>query len=171
MNEDRLICSECGQTINKSKACIIDEKAVCFTCMYGDITPFDIYPIGRVRTKLGSRETSSLPADPKGISCIDLFPSQKRFLYKLEEETSLLIVYYLHKVKSVITVFNRRLDGKRVGVFASRTSNRLSKIAVQEVRLLKIEGNKLYVDGLDAMDESPVLDIKLGLGRRRASGP
>jgi tRNA (Thr-GGU) A37 N-methylase len=170
MDEDRLICSECGREVNKSKICIIDEKAVCFTCMYDDIKPFDIYPIGRVRTKLGSRETSSLPADHNGISCIDLFPSQKRFLYKLEEETSLLIVYYLHKVKSVITVFNRRLDGKRVGVFASRTPNRLSKIAVQEVRLLKLEGNKLYVDGLDAMDESPVLDIKLGLGRRRASG-
>jgi tRNA (Thr-GGU) A37 N-methylase len=143
--------------------------------MYGDITPFDIYPIGSVRTKLGSRETGNLPAVPNGISCIDLFPSQKRFLYKLEEETSLLIVYYLHKVKSVITVFNRRLDGKRVGVFASRTPKRLSKIAVQDVRLLKkllkVEGNKLYVDGLDAMDESPVLDIKLGLGRRRASGP
>ena len=91
-------------------------------------------------------------------------------LVRAKEETSLLIVYYLHKVKSVITVFNRRLDGKRVGVFASRTPNRLSKIAVQEVRLLKIEENKLYVGGLDAIDESPVLDIKLGLGRRRASG-
>ena len=170
MNEDRLICSECGQKVNKSKACVIDDKVVCYTCMYGDITPFDIYPIGRVRTKLGTKETSNLPADSNGISCIDLFSSQKRFLYKLEEETSLLIVYYLHKVKSVITVFNRRLDGKRVGVFASRTPNRLSKIAVQDVRLLKIEGNKLYVDGLDAMDESPVLDIKLGLGRRRAPG-
>ncbi len=170
MNEDRLICSECGQTFNKSKACIIDDKVVCFTCMYGDITPFDIYPIGSVRTKPESRETSSLPADLNRISCIDLFPSQKRFLYKLEEETSLLIVYYLHKVKSVITVFNRRLDGKKVGVFASRTQNRLSKIAVQDVRLLKIEENRLYVDGLDAMDESPVLDIKLSLGRRRASG-
>ena len=170
MNEDRLICSECGETVHKGKTCIIDDKAVCFACMYGDRTPFDIYPIGRVRTKLGTRETSNFPADSKGISCIDLFPSQKRFLYKLEEETSLLIVYYLHRVKSVITVFNRRLDGKRVGVFASRTPNRLSKIAVQDVSLLKIEGNKLYVEGLDAMDESPVLDIKLGLGRRRASG-
>ena len=170
MNEDRLICSECSQTVNKSKACIIDDKVVCLACMYGDITPFDIYPIGSVRTKLENKETSNLPADLNGISCIDLVPSQKRFLYKLEEETSLLIVYYLHKVKSVITVFNRRLDGKKVGVFASRTPNRLSKIAVQDVRLLKIEGNRLYVDGLDAMDESPVLDIKLGLGRRRASG-
>jgi tRNA (Thr-GGU) A37 N-methylase len=171
MNEDKIICSECGQSVFKSKVCIIDDEAVCYRCMYGEITPFDLYPIGSVRTKLDVNETGHLSAGANGISCIDLLPSQRRFLYKLEEETDLLIVYYLHKVKSVITVFNRRLDGKKVGVFASRTPNRLSKIAVQDVRLLKVDGNKLYVEGLDAMDESPVLDIKLGLGRRRTSGP
>jgi tRNA (Thr-GGU) A37 N-methylase len=84
-------------------------------------------------------------------------------MYKLEEEPSLLVVYYLHKANSVKSVFNRRLDGKRVGVFAARTPYRLSKIAVSEVKLLRIEGHTLYVDGLDAIDGSPVLDIKLGL--------
>ncbi|MEA3475105.1 MAG: TrmO family methyltransferase, partial [Candidatus Cloacimonadota bacterium] len=50
---------------------------------------------------------------------------------------------------------------KRVGVFASRTPHRLSKIAIQDVRLIKIEGTTLYVEGLDAIDGSPVLDIKM----------
>ena len=167
MNKDRVNCSECGREIYKNRVCVIDEKPVCITCMYGDTKPFEIYPIGKVRTELGSKEISSLATGNTGISCIDLLPSQKRFLYKLEEETSLLIVYYLHKVKSVVTVFHRRLDGKEVGVFASRTPNRLSKIAVQDVKLLKIEGNKLYIEGLDAMEGSPVLDIKLGLSHRK----
>jgi len=48
-----------------------------------------------------------------------------------------------------------------VGVFASRTPNRLSKIAIQDVTLVKIEGTTLYVEGLDAINGSPVLDIKL----------
>lgn len=98
---------------------------------------------------------------PKGISCIDLIPSQKRFMYKLEEEKSLTIVYYLHKTKSVKSVFKRGRDGKEVGVFASRTPHRLSKIGIQDVTLLKIEGTTLYVEGLDAINGSPVLDIKL----------
>ena len=84
-------------------------------------------------------------------------------MYKLDEEPYLTIVYYLHKVTSIQTVFNRRIDGKRVGVFASRTPHRLSRIAIQDVKLLKIEGTNLYVEGLDAMDGSPVLDIKLKL--------
>ena len=170
MNKDRVNCSECGREVYKNTVCVIDEKPVCITCLYGDTKPFEIYPIGKVRTELGSKEKSSLPTGNAGISCIDLLPSQKKFMYKLEEETSLLIVYYLHKVNSVVTVFPRRLDGKEVGVFASRTPNRLSKIAVQDVKLLRIEGTKLYVEGLDAMDGSPILDIKLGLSHRKKVG-
>jgi tRNA (Thr-GGU) A37 N-methylase len=163
MNEVRIICSKCSREVNKNSVCIIDENPVCFTCMYGDIEPFEIYPIGKVTTDLQPHETDGFPAASRDISRIDLLPSQKQFMYKLEEETSLLIVYYLHKVKTLKTVFHRRLDGKEVGVFASRTPNRLSKIAVQDVKLLKIEGTKLYVEGLDAIEGSPVLDIKLGL--------
>jgi len=163
MGYDKVTCSECGNEVNDKRICIIDHKAVCFTCLYGLTEPFEIYPIGRIATTLEPMEIDGLPAGSKGISRIDLIPSQRRFMYKLEEETSLLVIYYLHEVKSVTTVFNRRLDGKRVGVFASRSPNRPSKIAVQDVSLLKIDENVLYVEGLDAIDGSPVLDIKLGL--------
>ena len=167
MNETRIICSKCGRDADKNSVCIVDENPVCFTCMYGEIKPFEIYPIGTVTTDLKPHETDGLPAVSRDISRIDLLPSQKQFMYKLEEEKSLLIVYYLHKVQTIKAVIHRRLDGKEVGVFASRTPNRLSKIAVQDVKLLKIEGTKLYVEGLDAIEESPVLDIKLGLSHRK----
>ncbi|MCK4235646.1 MAG: SAM-dependent methyltransferase, partial [Candidatus Krumholzibacteria bacterium] len=94
-------------------------------------------------------------------SRIELLPSQKPFMYKLEEEKYLTIVYYLHKARRVRSVFTRGLDGKEVGVFASRTPDRLSRIAIQDVRLLGVEGTTIYVEGLDAIDGSPVLDIKL----------
>ena len=73
----------------------------------------------------------------------------------------LTVVYYLHRTRPVRSVFPRGWDGKEVGVFASRTPDRLSCIAVQDVRLLKIEGTTLFVEGLDAIDGSPVLDIKM----------
>jgi len=163
MKNDSVVCLECGKAVNKKQICTVDDKPVCYTCMYGDTRPVEIYPIGRVRTGLRPGEKDSLPPVQKGISCVELFPSQKQFMYKLDEEPYLTIVYYLHKVTSIQTVFNRRIDGKRVGVFASRTPHRLSRIAIQDVKLLKIEGTTLYVEGLDAMDGSPVLDIKLKL--------
>jgi tRNA (Thr-GGU) A37 N-methylase len=170
MNEETQICSECGRKSDMQRLAIIDDKPVCFICLYGDTKPVEVYPIGTVRTKLRGEEMRRPPGELKNTSCVQLFPSQGRFLYKLEEEASLLVVYHLHKVKSVSTTFHRRLDGKKVGVFAARTPYRLSKIAVQEVRLIRIDGTNIYVEGLDAIDGSPVLDIKLGLSHYKEHG-
>jgi len=82
-----------------------------------------IYPIGKVN-KINS----------DGIPRIDLFPYQQRFMYKLEEEKWITIVYYLHEVNSINTVFKRGKEGngKEVGVFASLISQRsLEKIIDQ----------------------------------------
>jgi tRNA (adenine37-N6)-methyltransferase len=79
----------------------------------------------------------------------------------LEQEPDLTIVYYLHKSRSVKTSFPRGIDGKQVGVFASRTPDRLSRIGIQDVKLLDIKGTTLFVQGLDAVNGTPVLDIKL----------
>ena len=45
----------------------------------------------------------------------------------------------------------RGLDGKQVGVFASRTPDRLSRIGIQDVSLLDIKDTILFVKGLDAI--------------------
>jgi tRNA (adenine37-N6)-methyltransferase len=47
-----------------------------------------------------------------------------------------------------------------VGVFAQRTKFRPNPIGVTPVRLVSIQGNVLTVTGLDAMDGTPVLDVK-----------
>lgn len=140
---------------------IVDCSVICRSCMYGDEKPYKIYPIGKVHNKLGISKKDFGVVGPKGISCIDLLPSQKRFMYGLEEEKKLTIVYYLHKIESIKSVFKRGLDGKKVGVFASRTAKRLSKIGIQDVTLVSIEGTRLFVRGLDAIDGTPVLDIKI----------
>ena len=163
MKRDLLICSECGSPVNSGHLLTVDERPICSNCLYNGAEPFKIYPIGVVRAKPRLEETDLGLESPEKISCIDLLPSQSRFMHKLEEEEFLTIVYYLHKSKSVKTVFHRRLDGKEVGVFASRTPHRPSKIGIQDVRLLGIKGTTLYVSGLDALDGSPVLDIKLKL--------
>ncbi len=82
-------------------------------------------------------------------------------MYKLEEEEYLTIVYYLHKTLPPRYIFKRKNDLKEVGTFASRSPNRLSKIAITDVKLIRIEDTVLFVSGLDAIDGSPVLDIKI----------
>jgi len=47
-----------------------------------------------------------------------------------------------------------------VGIFAQRGKSRPNQIGLTACRILKIDGIKLYLEGLDAVDGSPVLDIK-----------
>lgn len=53
-----------------------------------------------------------------------------------------------------------RLDWPRVGILAQRGSPRPNRIGVTNCRLLGVDGLRLRVRGLDAVDGSPVLDVK-----------
>ena len=156
------VCSNCGRKTDKKDINEIDGKNICASCLYGKQKPFNVYPIGFVRNDLRRDGSRFGLKGEKNVSRIELFPSQRSFLYKLEEEKRITVIYYLHEARPVRSVFKRGLDGKKVGVFASRTPDRLSRLAIQDVRLLKIEGTSIYVEGLDAIDGSPVLDIKMG---------
>ena len=160
-NKKLKICSKCHKERAMDELFSIDGKLICVCCIYAETEPFVIYPIGVVKNKLKLNGTNFGSTGQGGLSCIELLDSQKPFLYKIEEEQHITVVYYLHKSSKVKSVFNRGLDGKKVGVFASRTPHRLSKIAIQDVRLVEVDGVRIYVEGLDAIDGSPVLDIKM----------
>lgn len=51
-------------------------------------------------------------------------------------------------------------DWPRVGVFAQRGRNRPNRLGISVCRVLGVEGTRLLVEGLDAIDGTPVLDIK-----------
>ena len=160
MEQDMQQCSSCGERFEETKLLLIDGSRCCTSCMYGDVKPVEIYPIGIVRSKMKTPQDRGRVATAKDEAMIELTPSQKPFMYKLEEEEYLTIVYYFHKTKPRSSVVRRKPDSKEVGYFASRAPHRFSRIAVTDVKLIRVEGTTLYVSGLDALDGSPVLDIK-----------
>ena len=162
MGKKGIKCSKCGRETAAGKTVLVDGRHVCTACMYGNLEPFRLYPIGFVRNSLKRKKKGFGVTGDRDNSRIELLPSQKPFMHRIEEEKYLTIIYYLHESDSVRSVFKRGLDGKEVGVFSSRTPCRLSRLAVTEVELIKAEGTDLYVKGLDAVNGSPVVDIKLG---------
>jgi len=81
----------------------------------------------------------------------------------IEDFSHLEIVFYFHKAKKGITEKAHPRKDKnitKVGIFAMRKPDRPNYIGVTIVKLLKKDGKKLFVLGLDALDGTPILDIK-----------
>ena len=95
----------------------------------------------------------------KSKSIIEIKAEYVDGLEQIEARQYLQIIFFFHKSKGYDLIGKRRKGAKR-GLFASRSPRRPSPIGVITVELLKRDGNKLYVYGLDAIDGTPVIDIK-----------
>jgi len=83
----------------------------------------------------------------------------------LTEFSHVEVVYLFHLVDpAAVTTDARRPRGNaewpEVGIFAQRGKGRPNRIGVSTCRLLDVDGTRLLVSGLDAIDGTPVLDIK-----------
>ncbi len=83
----------------------------------------------------------------------------------LEDFSHIEVVYHFHRVaESKIVPGARhprgRQDWPKVGIFAQRAKGRPNRIGVTAARLIRVEGLTLTVSGLDAIDGTPVIDIK-----------
>lgn len=83
-------------------------------------------------------------------------------LHLLEKLNYCYIIFHIHKQKKPprMHVFPPRGNGKKVGLFATRSPNRINPIGLTVAKIKKIEGNKIYTYGLDILDGTPLLDIK-----------
>ena len=140
----------------------VDDQKICTDCLFGGMKPIEIWPIGVVKNDKHLID-SDFGTTGSDISKITLVPNMIQFMKGLSDETHLTVIWYIHQSKPIKSVFKRGWDGKEVGMFASRTPHRLNPIGVSEVELLKVEGPTLTVKGLDAIDGTPIIDIKVGM--------
>ena len=102
---------------------------------------------------------------------IRLFPEYCDGLHGLDTFSHVLVLYWFHlrdneQHRSTIKVTPKKHQGApEVGVFASRSPSRPNPIAFCVCKVLRIEKCKLFVDGMDAAEGSPIVDIKPYLPR------
>jgi tRNA-Thr(GGU) m(6)t(6)A37 methyltransferase TsaA len=107
----------------------------------------------------------------KDASEVRIFPEFCQGLQGLENYSHLIILYWFHQRDSpeerrTLQVTPKRHPGApQVGVFSSRSPSRPNPIGLCTVELVRIEDCVLEVKGLDAIDGSPVIDIKPYLPR------
>jgi tRNA-Thr(GGU) m(6)t(6)A37 methyltransferase TsaA len=101
-------------------------------------------------------------------STITIDPEFTESMDGLEDFSHLIVLLWMHQCRGDIPAKVRpqgREDMPLVGVFASRSPHRPNNIGLTVVKFLERRGNVLRVIGLDAIDGTPVLDIKPYLPR------
>jgi len=115
--------------------------------------PFKLIPVGYVRK---GEETF-----------IEILPEFREAMDGLAEGDWIKLILWFHasdrpERRSILRVhpYNNPENPLR-GVFATRSPVRPNPLAIYAVRINRIEGNRLYTDWIDAMDGTPVVDIKI----------
>jgi len=116
-----------------------------------------IFPVGIVQNSFD--EPVSHHEIKKHQSIIAIDEKYAEALLGIEKCEFIDIVFYFHQSETS-TLSGQIHSGETRGVFASRSPKRPNLIGVTTVKLIKKEANKLYVLGLDAINKTPVIDIK-----------
>ena len=100
------------------------------------------------------------------VGTLEIFPEYLDGLDGIEAGQTIVVLFWLDRAsRDVLKVYPRGDRSRGLsGVFATRSPVRPNPIAVSELEVLSVLGNRLEVRGLDILDATPVLDIKKQLG-------
>lgn len=119
-------------------------------------------PIGFIKSPFKNIEDippQSVYAHEKTAS-IDLAEEYKDGLKDLEKCEYIVVQFYFHKSKGYDLLTLTPWSDERKGLFSTRSPRRPNPIGISIVKLLKVDGCRLEIQGVDMLDETPVIDIK-----------
>jgi len=126
--------------------------------------PIALIPIGKVRSTRTKAADDNWNAEQAHVE-LDAEQFTSEALTGLAEFSHVEIVFFMNRVDAGTIERRARRprsnpNWPRVGIFAQRGKNRPNQIGVTVCKILKVEGLGVYVEGLDAIEGTPVLDIK-----------
>ena len=119
---------------------------------------YNIQEIGVVKSRF--KKTADPFEMRKWESTILVHEEFAEGLYRIEENPYIQVIFNFHQSPDKSELKPKTHDGTIKGVFACRSPKRPSALGLTTVKLLERNGRELHVKGLDAIDGTPVLDIK-----------
>jgi tRNA-Thr(GGU) m(6)t(6)A37 methyltransferase TsaA len=100
-------------------------------------------------------------------AALELDPAVEGALAGLVPGDEVVVVTWLHLGDRATLAVHPRGDASRplTGVFATRSPDRPNPIGLHRCRVLDVTGARLTVSGLEAVDGTPVVDVKIALGQ------
>jgi tRNA-Thr(GGU) m(6)t(6)A37 methyltransferase TsaA len=116
-----------------------------------------------------AEDTPIQPAFAEGCAgTVEVFPEYAAGLQDIDGFSHIILLYHFHRAQSPLLVVKPFLEDVERGVFATRHPRRPNGIGLSVVRLLRREQNVLFVEDVDILDGTPLLDIKPFIARHDA---
>jgi tRNA-Thr(GGU) m(6)t(6)A37 methyltransferase TsaA len=134
-----------------------------FTTAGGIMTEvIEFKPIGIIHSPFKSTENIPIQSHGgKGIAgTVEIAPELTDGLKDIDGFSHIILLYYFHKSEGYSLIVKPFLEEKLRGVFSTRAPKRPNSIGLSIVKLVKVEGNRLFIEDVDMLDGTPLLDIK-----------
>jgi len=122
-----------------------------------------VKPIGFIRSKLKKRKDAPrfyTRGAPDAF--LELIPKYKRGLDQLKVGKDVIVITWLHRANRGTLKVHPRGDPSRplTGVFLTRSPDRPNPLGLHRAKVLKVKSNGLLIGPIEAIDGTPVVDIK-----------
>ena len=119
-------------------------------------------PIGIIHSPFKKPEGTPIQAAAaKGVKgLVEIFPEYVDGLKDLDGFSHIILIYHFHLARKKLLLVKPFLDDELRGVFATRAPSRPNPIGLSVVKLNGVEENILYIENVDILDGTPLLDIK-----------
>lgn len=124
---------------------------------------FEIRAIGRVESALRDLKSAPKQADEGAPSAWLVFvPEVQLGLQDIRPGDELVLITWLDRADRNVLSVHPRGDASRaqLGVFSTRSPHRPNPLGLHVVEVTEIDGLRLQVRGLEALDGTPILDLK-----------
>jgi tRNA-Thr(GGU) m(6)t(6)A37 methyltransferase TsaA len=124
---------------------------------------YELWPIGRVESALVDRDTAPKQGDEGAPDAWLVFDeSVAEGLRDLVPGSEVIVLTWLDRANRSVLRVHPRGDpaNPEQGVFSTRSPDRPNPIGLHRVTILSIDGTRLHVRNLEALDGTPILDVK-----------
>jgi tRNA-Thr(GGU) m(6)t(6)A37 methyltransferase TsaA len=128
---------------------------------------FQVRPVGRVESALVDRHDAPRQGDEGAPDAWLVFePAVAEALRDVRAGADLLLLTWLHEADRSVLTTRPRGDANRpeTGVFTTRSPDRPNPIGLHRVRVTEVDGLRVRVSQLEAIDGTPIVDVKPVLG-------
>ncbi len=123
--------------------------------------PAQLKQIGVVHSRYRTKKDAPSQGRHRREECtLEIFEEYEPGLLDIEKCSHLIVLYWQHESRRDIVRTKTPWGPEIHGVFATRSPNRPNPIGFCVVDLLERKGRLLKVKGMDALDGSPIIDIK-----------